>query len=138
MAEAFDDMHEQIENNRIDNPDLKSRLRDQIAVPLRQLGESRMPELESQLQLVRADDRRGPDGDRPALAGRSSWPTRSWSRCSKCSTACWSWNRTMKWWPCSAASSTIRQELNRKDQRAADREAEGACLRIDACDRITG
>jgi hypothetical protein len=52
VAEAFEDMHDQIENNRVDNADLKSRLRDQIAVPLRRLGENRLPELESQLQLV--------------------------------------------------------------------------------------
>jgi hypothetical protein len=52
VAEAFDDVHHQLENNRIDNVDLKSRLREQIALPLRQLGEVRMTELESQLQLV--------------------------------------------------------------------------------------
>jgi hypothetical protein len=52
VAEAFEDMHDQVENNRIDNADLKTRLREQIAVPLRKLGEKRMPELESQLQLL--------------------------------------------------------------------------------------
>ncbi|HEY4233963.1 MAG TPA: hypothetical protein VGM76_11090 [Lacipirellulaceae bacterium] len=54
VAEAFEDMHDQIENNRVDNTDLKTRLRDQIAIPLRRLGESRIPELESQLQLVQS------------------------------------------------------------------------------------
>jgi hypothetical protein len=52
LAEGFDDMHEQLENNRIDNVDLKSRLREQIAQPLRQLGEDSMSQLESQLQLA--------------------------------------------------------------------------------------
>jgi hypothetical protein len=52
IAEAFDDIHDQLENNRVDNVDLKSRLREQIAQPLRHLGEVRMTELESQLQLV--------------------------------------------------------------------------------------
>jgi hypothetical protein len=52
VAEAFDDVHDQLTNNRIDNPDLKSRLREQIALPLRHIGEIRMPELAAQVQLV--------------------------------------------------------------------------------------
>jgi hypothetical protein len=52
VAEAFQEMYDEIENNRVDNPDLKSRLRDQIAMPLMRLGEKRLPELESQLQLI--------------------------------------------------------------------------------------
>jgi hypothetical protein len=52
VAEAFDDIHDQLDNNRVDNVDLKSRLREQIAAPLRHLGENRMTALESQLQLV--------------------------------------------------------------------------------------
>ena len=42
-------MYQQLENNRIDNVDLKSRLREQIAQPLRQLAQGPMPRLESQL-----------------------------------------------------------------------------------------
>ena len=49
IAEAFDDMYQQLENNRIDNVDLKSRLREQIAKPMRQLAQGLMPQLESQL-----------------------------------------------------------------------------------------
>ncbi len=58
LAEGFDDIHEQLENNRIDNVDLKSRLREQIAEPLRLLGSDAMSQLESQLQLTseRIDD----------------------------------------------------------------------------------
>lgn len=52
VAEAFDDVHDQLTNNRIDNPDLKSRLREQIALPLRHIGEIRMPELAAQVQLL--------------------------------------------------------------------------------------
>ena len=40
IAEAFDDMYEQLVNNRIDNPDLKGRLHDQIAEPLQQSAKS--------------------------------------------------------------------------------------------------
>ena len=52
VAEAFDEIHDQLTNNRIDNPDLKTRLREQIALPLRQIGEIRMPELTAQVQLI--------------------------------------------------------------------------------------
>jgi hypothetical protein len=54
VAEGFEDIVAQLENNRVDNADLKSRLQEQIAQPLRQMGEVRMTELESQLQLVEA------------------------------------------------------------------------------------
>jgi hypothetical protein len=52
VAEAFDDLHDQLTNNRIDNPDLKSRLREQIALPLHRIGGERMPQLAAQLKLV--------------------------------------------------------------------------------------
>jgi hypothetical protein len=52
LADAFDDLFQQLENNRIDNVDLKMRLREQIGQPMRQLGEKSMAQLESQLQLV--------------------------------------------------------------------------------------
>jgi hypothetical protein len=52
VAEAFDDLGEQLTNNRIDNPDLKSRLREQIALPLHRIAEERMPQLTAQLKLV--------------------------------------------------------------------------------------
>jgi hypothetical protein len=68
LAESFEDMHDQLENNRVDNPDLKIRLREQIAVPLRRLGESRMPELESQLQLLQGTIAEG-QTETPGLAG---------------------------------------------------------------------
>ena len=52
VAEAFDDLSEEITNNRIDNPDLKSRLGEQIARPLHLIAEQRMPLLVAQLKLV--------------------------------------------------------------------------------------
>ena len=52
VAEAFDDLGEELTNNRIDNPDLKSRLGEQIARPLHQIAEQRMPQLVAQLKLV--------------------------------------------------------------------------------------
>jgi hypothetical protein len=52
VAEAFDDLHDQLTNNRIENPDLQSRLREQIAEPLHRIGSQRMPQLAAQLELV--------------------------------------------------------------------------------------
>jgi hypothetical protein len=52
IAEAFDDLGDQLTNNRIDNPDLKSRLREQIALPLHRIADERMPQLAAQLKLL--------------------------------------------------------------------------------------
>jgi hypothetical protein len=52
IAEAFDDLHDELLNNRVDNPDLRSRLREQIARPLHQIAEQRMPKLAVQLELL--------------------------------------------------------------------------------------
>jgi hypothetical protein len=52
VAESFDDLHDQLTNNRIENPDLQSRLREQIAQPLHRIGNQRMPQLAAQLKLV--------------------------------------------------------------------------------------
>jgi hypothetical protein len=67
LAEAFDNIHDQLQNNRVDNPDLMARVTEHIAQPLHQLGEHSMSQLETQLQLVNeriADATAGP----PALA----------------------------------------------------------------------
>ena len=45
IADAFDDLGDELTNNRIDNPDLKSRLREQIAQPLHRIADERMPQL---------------------------------------------------------------------------------------------
>jgi hypothetical protein len=63
VAEAFDDLGEELTNNRIDNPDLQSRLREQIALPLHRIAEERMPQLAAQVKLVEtnvADAAKGP------------------------------------------------------------------------------
>ena len=52
VAEAFDDLGEELTNNRIDNPDLKNRLGEQIARPLHLIAEDQMPQLIAQLKLV--------------------------------------------------------------------------------------
>jgi hypothetical protein len=52
VAEAFDDLGDELTNNRIDNPDLKNRLGEQIAQPLHQIADERMPGLIKQLKLV--------------------------------------------------------------------------------------
>jgi len=52
IADAFDDLGEELTNNRIDNPDLKSRLREQIAQPLHRIADERMPQLAAQVKLV--------------------------------------------------------------------------------------
>jgi hypothetical protein len=52
VAEAFDDLGEELNNNRIENSDLKARLGEQIARPLHQIAQQRMPQLAAQLKLV--------------------------------------------------------------------------------------
>jgi hypothetical protein len=66
VAEAFDDLGAELINNRIDNPDLRSRLGEQIAQPLHLIAEQRMPQLAAQLKLVeeRIED---PDATAPEL-----------------------------------------------------------------------
>lgn len=68
IADAFDDIYQQLENNRIDNVDLKSRVREQIGHPLRQLSEQGMTQLETQLQRVN-DRLSDPTEGSAALAG---------------------------------------------------------------------
>jgi hypothetical protein len=52
IADAFDDLGDELTNNRIDNPDLKSRLGEQIAQPLHRIADERMPQLAAQVKLV--------------------------------------------------------------------------------------
>jgi hypothetical protein len=63
LADGFDDLYEQLINNRIDNVDLKTRLREQIGQPLRQLAQQPMRQLEAQLEVANehvADSEVGP------------------------------------------------------------------------------
>ncbi len=71
VAEGFDDLGDQLTNNRIDNPDLKSRLGEQIAQPLHRIADQRMPQLAAQLKSVEqlvADATAGPPELAKALA----------------------------------------------------------------------
>ena len=59
VAGAFADMREELDNNRIDNSELKDRLQTRIADPLRRCGEEMFGELDRRLELIRtaaADD----------------------------------------------------------------------------------
>jgi hypothetical protein len=66
VAEAFDEIHDQLTNNRVDNPEVKSRLRVEIAEPLHRIGKIRMPELAAQVQLLETLIEDG-EAARPAL-----------------------------------------------------------------------
>ena len=50
VAASFDDIREELINNRVDSEDRKVRLQDQIADPLRLIGETMFPQLERQLK----------------------------------------------------------------------------------------
>ncbi len=52
IAAGFDDLGEELTNNRIDNTDLKNRLREQIAVPMHRIAKELMPELLAQVKLL--------------------------------------------------------------------------------------
>ncbi len=57
VAESFDDIREEMVNNRVDTPELQTRLKDQIADPLRHISTERFPELLAKLkELMRAID----------------------------------------------------------------------------------
>ena len=50
VAASFDDIREELINNRVDSKDRESRLKEQIADPLRLIGETMFPELNQQLK----------------------------------------------------------------------------------------
>ncbi|HTQ39955.1 MAG TPA: hypothetical protein VMJ32_13080 [Pirellulales bacterium] len=71
VADAFDDIREEMENNRVDTPELQSRLKDQIADPLRHISTQMFPELRArlvQLRRVLDDPTTGPTQLKAALA----------------------------------------------------------------------
>lgn len=55
VAEAFDDIREEMDNNRVglESPEVQGRLKDQIAVPLRTIATDMFPRLKSRLQELR-------------------------------------------------------------------------------------
>jgi hypothetical protein len=54
LAGAFDDIREEMVNNRIDTPAIEYRLRDGIADPLRHIAEVSFPELDRRLKTLQA------------------------------------------------------------------------------------
>jgi hypothetical protein len=52
LATAFDDIREELSNNRIDTPELTQRLDEGIARPLRAIGETRYPPLLEKLKQL--------------------------------------------------------------------------------------
>lgn len=55
LATAFEDMVEELTNNRIDSLELKSRLQEEIAGKLKLIGEQMFPELDKRLKTVGND-----------------------------------------------------------------------------------
>lgn len=53
VAEAFEDIRKQLVNNGIDTEELKSRLKEGIAEPLRTVADPMLPELERRLEALR-------------------------------------------------------------------------------------
>lgn len=63
VAEAFDDIRKQLINNRIDTEELRKRLQEGIAEPLRKIADPMFPELERRLESLRSaldDAAKGP------------------------------------------------------------------------------
>ena len=63
VAESFDDIRQQLTNNRVETEELKNRLGAGIAEPLRRIAEAMFPELEQRLESLQAavaDAKAGP------------------------------------------------------------------------------
>ncbi len=54
LADAFDDIRDEMANNRIDTPELEYRLKEQIAEPLRRIGSTMFPDLDRRLRRLQA------------------------------------------------------------------------------------
>ena len=52
---AFEDIREELINNRIDSEELTSRLKDGISDPLRHVGQQLLPGLQKQIEQLRVD-----------------------------------------------------------------------------------
>ncbi|MCL4191571.1 MAG: hypothetical protein KJZ87_07475, partial [Thermoguttaceae bacterium] len=69
-AQAFGDIRAELVNNRIDTQELKIRLEDGIAAPLRRVAEEMFPELDRRLARLEtrlADTAQGPEDQRAAV-----------------------------------------------------------------------
>ena len=54
VATSFEDIRDELVNNRVDTEELKSRLTESIAKPLRHIGEDMFPELERRLETLQS------------------------------------------------------------------------------------
>jgi hypothetical protein len=54
LAISFDDIRDELTNNRVDTPELEYRLKDQIGDPLRQIAAKMFPDLETRLRKLDA------------------------------------------------------------------------------------
>lgn len=71
LADAFDEIQAELVNNRLDTEELRIRLQDQIAAPLRRIAQQMFPELQQRLeslQAVLADAAKGPKAQAHAVA----------------------------------------------------------------------
>ena len=53
VADSFDDIREEMINNRVDTPELQTRLKDQIADPLRHISSQMFPAIAARLAQLR-------------------------------------------------------------------------------------
>ncbi|HEY2761682.1 MAG TPA: hypothetical protein VGI75_13090 [Pirellulales bacterium] len=70
VAQSFDDIREEMVNNRVDTPELQTRLKDQIADPLKQISQVMFPDFRSRLTQLRRtldDPQTGPKQLKSAL-----------------------------------------------------------------------
>lgn len=70
VAGSFDDIREELTNNRVDSEDRKTRLQEQIATPLKQIGGTMFPDLDRLLEDLEAnldDAEKGPPASQRAL-----------------------------------------------------------------------
>jgi hypothetical protein len=55
VALAFDDIREELVNNRVDSEDRKNRLQNEVSQPLRQIGEQLFPQLDRRLETLQSN-----------------------------------------------------------------------------------
>ena len=70
VAGSFDDIREELINNRVDSEDRKTRLQEQIAAPLKEIGGVMFPDLDQLLEDLETsldDAAKGPPAAKRAL-----------------------------------------------------------------------
>ena len=80
LARSFDAIREELVNNRVDTEELKLRLKDGIADPLRRICGEMFPELERRLRTLQAQLADPPGRLPPPETPPASKPTQFWSK----------------------------------------------------------